>query len=154
MNSTNREEMMNRLGLFLGHWKMDIIHPHLQPNPISGNTHFDWLEETYLVQHTQIDKAEFPNSTSIYDWDLMTEQYLMHYFDTRGVTRLYQMTLENGVWKLWRDKADFSPLTFNQRFTGTFDEKGTVIESAWEASDDGITWSHDFKIVYRKDERT
>jgi hypothetical protein len=30
------------------------------------------------------------------------------------------MSLEDGVWKLWRDPPDFSPLDFAQRFTGTF----------------------------------
>lgn len=60
------------------------------------------------------------------------------------------MSLEERVWKLWRDTSDFSPLDFFQRFTGKIDESGKKIESSWEQSDDGINWAHDFKVLYRK----
>jgi hypothetical protein len=153
VKASGREEGMKRLSFFIGTWNMEVIHPHLQPNPISGQTNFEWMDEKYIIQRTHIDKQEFPRSTSIFDWDAETGLYLVHYFDTRGVTRLYQMSLENGVWKWWRDKADFSPLKFYQRFTGEIDETAKVIESILEKSDDGINWEHDFRTVYRKEEQ-
>ena len=151
MNASARGELMKRMEFFIGHWKMEVIHPHLQPNPISGQTNFEWLNEKYVIQRTQIAKEEFPDNTIIYDCNPDTGQYLAHYFDTRGVTRLYQMSLENGQWKLWRDEADFSPLDFYQRFTGKIDGTEKVIESAWEQSDDGKNWHADFKIIYQKE---
>ena len=57
---------------------------------------------------------------------------LQHYFDSRGVARVYKMSVEEGVWKLWRDEPDFSPLDFSQRFTGTFSADGTTIAGRWE----------------------
>lgn len=148
MKLSTRKEMMERLGFFLGDWAVEITHPHLQPDPIRGVSRFDWLEGTYLIQRTQIDKTEFPNYTSIYDWDPETGHYVYHYFDSRGVTRLYQMTFEEGAWTLWRDKADFTPLAFFQRFIGTIDDAGNRIEVVLEKSDDGVSWEHDFKLVY------
>jgi hypothetical protein len=68
-----------------------------------------------------------------------------HYFDTRGVSRVYEMSLSGGVWKLWRDSPGFS-----QRFTGTFSDDGQTIRGTWEKSTDGSTWEHDFDIVYTK----
>ena len=47
------------------------------------------------------------------------------------------MSFEDGVWKLWRDEPDFSPLDFAQRYTGI-------------SSDDGKTWEHDFDLTYIK----
>jgi len=38
--------------------------------------------------------------------------------DSRWVTRLYSMTFEDGTWTLLRDKPDFSPLHFSQRYVG------------------------------------
>lgn len=35
------------------------------------------------------------------------------------VHRIYEMTLSDGVWKLWRDAPD----PFPQRFTGTFSDE-------------------------------
>lgn len=150
LNASTREDMLKRLDFFIGHWSMEVIHPHLEPNPITGHTSFSWLNEKYVIQRTHIDKAEFPDNTVVYDCNPETGQYLLHYFDTRGVTRLYRMSLENRLWKLWRDKADFSPLDFFQRFTGNVDETGNVIDSKWEQSEDGMDWKHDFQIVYRR----
>ena len=151
MAAAARDEMIKRLELFIGNWKMEVIHPHFQPSPITGHTRFDWLEGKYVIQRTQINKSEFPSSTSIYDWDATSGQYVMHYFDSRGVTRLSQMTLENGIWKWWRDTADFSPLNFFQRFTGEIDEPGKIIQSILESSNDGINWEHDLNTADRRE---
>lgn len=151
LETSAREAMLKRLKFFIGTWNMEVIHPHLEPNPITGRTSFEWLHEKYVIQRTHIDKAEFPDNTIVYDCNPDTGQYLLHYFDTRGVTRLYQMSLEDGLWELWRDKADFSPFHFFQRFTGKIDETGKIIESKWEQSNDGMDWKHDFQIVYRRE---
>ena len=61
------------------------------------------------------------------------------------------MTLREGVWTLLRDRPDFTPLAFAQRFTGTFGADGRTITGRWETSDDGgATWAHDFDLTYRK----
>ncbi|WP_339212442.1 hypothetical protein [Ornithinibacillus sp. FSL M8-0202] len=96
-------------------------------------------------------QSEFPSSTIVYNYDSNTGNYVQHYFDSRGVTRLYHMSLENDIWKLWRDTADFSPFDFYQRFVGRINETGDSIKSTWEKSDDGLNWNHDFRLVYRKD---
>lgn len=63
---------------------------------------------------------------------------------------IYKMRFANGVWKLWRDTADFSPLNFAQRYTGTFSADGKTIARVWEICHDGTTWEHDFDLAYRK----
>lgn len=60
------------------------------------------------------------------------------------------MSFADGVWKLWSDKPDFSPLDFHQRFSGEVKEGGKRIEGAWEQSEDGIDWAHDFWIVMKR----
>jgi hypothetical protein len=74
----------------------------------------------------------------------------MHYFDSRGVARTYQMSFTEREWKLWRDRPDLSPLDFSQRFTGTLSSDGNTISGRWEISHDGSTWEHDFQITYRR----
>ena len=75
---------------------------------------------------------------------------MQHYFDSRGVARVYHMGFGDGVWKLWRDSADFSPLDFSQRFIGTFSNDGTTIKGRREICHDGSTWEHDFDLTYTK----
>ena len=151
MEKSVRKEAIRQLGIFAGKWELEVIHPRFPPNSIYGNTTFDWMEsEMYMVQRTMIHQTEFPNSTMVFDYDTQTYAYVLHYFDSRGVTRLYNMSLENEVWKMWRDTADFSKLDFSQRFIGKFNEAENTIQSYWEKSYDGLNWEHDFKIIYRK----
>jgi len=77
--------------------------------------------------------------------------YLQHYFDSRGVVRLYRMTLENGTWTLLRTEPDFTPLEFSQRFVGAISADGNRIEGRWETShDQGQNWELDFPVSYTR----
>lgn len=150
MKPHTRKDDIEQLGFFIGTWTVEITHPHIQPNPIVGHSQFEWLDDAYIIQRTQIEQPEFPSSMIIYDWNPASGQYIQHYFDSRGVTRLYEMSFEGSVWKLWRGAADFSPLDFHQRFIGKIEEGGNAIEGSWEQSGDGNTWAHDFKLVLRR----
>ena len=66
------------------------------------------------------------------------------------MARVYEMSLADGVWKLSRESADFSPLPFSQRFEGTFSEDGRRIDGAWEICHDSSTWEHDFAMTFVK----
>jgi hypothetical protein len=103
-----------------------------------------------LVQRWEIPIPEAPDGLAVYGYDELQGVLLQHYFDARGVVRVYEMTLENGVWTLERTKEDFSPLDFSQRFTGTFSEDETKIEGTWEIAHDQATYERDFDITYRK----
>ena len=61
------------------------------------------------------------------------------------------MSLGDGVWKLWREAADFSPLAFSQRYTGTFSDDGGTVWGAWEmCRRGGESWAHDFDLTAPK----
>ena len=88
---------------------------------------------------------QFGGSTWIIGLDDSTEIYSVLYHDERGVARVYQMSLDDDLWKLWRTTPDFS-----QRFEGRFSEDGQTITARWQISSDGATWSHDFALTYKK----
>ena len=73
------------------------------------------------------------------------ERCSQHYYDSRGVARVYGMSLSDRVWKIWRSDPDFS-----QRFTGQVSEDGATILATWEKSEDGENWQHDFDLTYTK----
>src|SRR5699024_6359876 len=83
--------------------------------------------------------------TMIIGLDDSAEQFSVLYADARDVFRVYQMTLSDGVWKLWRDAPGFA-----QRFIGTFDDGGNTINAYWEKCLDGVNWEHDFDLTYTK----
>ena len=136
----------------VGAWRLVATFKDLPSADIGARVTFAWLPgEQFLIQRWEVPLPEAPDGIAIIGLDPEREgSYLQHYFDTRGVARIYKMRFEHGVWTLWRDAADFSPLDFAQRYTVTFSDDGKTIAGAWEISHDGTTWEHDFALSYTK----
>lgn len=66
-------------------------------------------------------------------------------WDSRGIARIYQMSLQDGVWKQWRNAPGFW-----QRFEGTFSADGRSITGRAEKSVDGVRWELDFELTYTR----
>ena len=136
---------MKALDALVGEWTMEATPPGGPPWPGQAEVSFEWLADAYLIQRWTIEMPEAPDGIAILGPDQSGERLVQHYFDSRGIARVYDMSLEDGVWKLWRDGDDFS-----QRFTGTFSEDGRRIEGRWEIARDGKTWETDFDLTYIK----
>ena len=149
---TSSGDLLEGLKPFVGEWSLIAAFENVPPVDAGARVTFEWLPgETFLIERWEVPVPEAPDGIAIIGADPESEgHYLQHYFDTRGVARVYKMSFENGVWKLWRDEADFSPLDFSQRYTGTFSADGTTIAGAWEICHDGKTWEHDFDLSYTK----
>jgi hypothetical protein len=91
-----------------------------------------------------------PDGIAIIGFDHDPGAYQQHYFDSRGVARVYSMTFDDGAWRLLRDKPDVLPLDFSQRFIATFSGDGNTIRGIWEAWSDGTKWTHDFELIYTR----
>jgi hypothetical protein len=136
----------------VGEWRMVPEFEGMPPAEAGAPVTFVWLPgQRFLIERWKVPVPEAPDGIAIIGADPKREGgYLQHYFDSRGVARVYKMSLEDGVWKLWRDEPDLSPLDFSQRYTGTFSDDGQTITGAWEISHDGKTWELDFNLTYTK----
>lgn len=149
----HRLAALARLDVFVGDW---VLEARFGDGPGGGadgpqvRSRFEWiLDGKFLVQHTGVPVPGAPDSMAIVSADPRTGRYTQHYYDSRGVVRLYAMSLEGGVWTLTREAADFTPLDFPQRFAGTFSDDGNTITGAWE-KDLGAGWEQDFVLIYRR----
>ena len=116
-----------------------------------GRAVFKWvLDGQFLAQHEDFPHPDVPDSSAIIGFDPDSQAYIQHYFDSRGVARVYAMTFSKGVWTLLRETPDFTPLDFSQRFTGTFSDDGKTIVGRWETRTDASSWEHDFDLSYTK----
>src|SRR5947208_16957223 len=77
--------------------------------------------------------------------DAANGTYVQLYSDERGVCRVYEMSIREGEWKLWREGEPFP-----QHFTGTFSEDGSAIVGRWEKAEDGTHYTTDFFLTYRR----
>jgi hypothetical protein len=146
---------MKELDALVGEWTMVAGPPGGPKWPGEGRVRFEWSEgRAWLIQRWTIEMPEAPDGIAIIgpkdapasgEESASSGELLQHYFDSRGVHRVYEMGLAGGVWKLWREGEPFS-----QRFTGTFSDDGTTIAGRWEMSDDGETWKTDFDMTYTR----
>jgi hypothetical protein len=104
----------------------------------------------FLIQRSEISLPDAPDAIAIMGFDHDSGAYLQHYFDSRGVARVYSMTFDDGAWRLLRDKPDFSPLDFSQRFSAQFSADGNTIRGSWESVKDATNWAHGFELIYTR----
>jgi hypothetical protein len=137
---------LKRLDAFIGKWVIEASFPGSPP----GHASFERvLDGQFLIQRTEAPDPA-PDSIAIVSVDPKSGKYTQHYFDTRGVVRVYAMRFMAGEWTLLRKSPDFSPLDFSQRFKGRFSRDKSVIAGTWETSADGKRWKRDFDLTYRK----
>ena len=136
----------------VGEWSMVPTFKDLPPAESDARVSFEWMPgERFLIERWEVPVPEAPDGIAIIGADPESDgSYLQHYFDSRGVARVYKMSFEDGVWRLGRSERDFSPLNFSQRFTGTLSDDGKTIAGVWEICHDGETWEHDFDLTYTK----
>jgi hypothetical protein len=141
-----------QLQAFIGEWTMQAAFPDAPPTDTQGRTAFEWMTGgQFLIQRWEVPLEGAPDGIAIIGADPNGDAYLQHYFDSRGVARVYEMGFARGVWALSRSRPDFAPLDFWQRFSGTFGADGNTIAGRWEASqDEGASWEHDFDLIYSK----
>jgi hypothetical protein len=138
---------VKRLGVFIGEWSLEASFS----DPPLGRVVFEWaLSQQFMIERTENDHPAAPDSIAIVAFSPHNEAYTQHYFDSRGVVRVYAMAFGQGVWTLLRGSPDFTPLDFWQRFKGTFSEDGNTIKGAWENFQDGAHWERDFDLTYTK----
>jgi hypothetical protein len=145
---------------FVGSWTTEATHPSLPGVVVHGTADIEWLEgDRFLIQRARNEHPDFPDSISIIGFteeDRVDETgsvepvatgspLSMHYFDSRGVFRIYRPSADAETLRLWRDAPGFS-----QRFTGTFADGGDTIMGTWQLRTDDVNWEDDLRITYRR----
>lgn len=118
----------------VGEWEIRTSYTEVPP----GRVTFEWtLDGAFLLCRSTIEPP-FPDGLM-----LMTPDR-QHYFDSRGVQRVYAMGFDGTTWTLFRDDPD----PFPQRFTGSFSADGQAIAFTWEKQDPD--WQVDFTGEYTR----
>jgi hypothetical protein len=149
---TSSDASMKALEPLVGSWSAVPEWEGVPPVDTGAPVSFEWMTGgRFLIQRWEVPVPEAPDGIALIGADPEREGgYLQHYFDSRGVARVYKMSFEDGVWRLWREEPDFSPLDFAQRYSGTLSVDGTTISGAWEIRHDGQPWAVDFKLNYTR----
>ncbi len=141
-----------RLEPFLGEWSMEASFPGVPEPMVGGRTSFEAiLGGRFLLQRAAVPHPAAPEVYAVISPAAEGLGFLQHYFDSRGVVRIYKMSFAEGAWDLVREDSDFSPLSFAQRFIAAFSADGARIEGRWETAAVGSSeWKLDFELTYIK----
>jgi len=138
----------------IGRWTTEGAHPLLPGDAIRGQATFEWLAgRQFVVQRSHYDHPDIPDAIAVIgatgrqqaDHPQTSDGLCMHYFDSRGVSRVYSVSLDRDQWRFWRDDPGL-----DQRFTGTFGADGDTITGQGEMCRDGVTWEPDLALTYRR----
>ena len=144
-HSSEPDSTLKPLDVLVGEWDIEIASP-LVPGLVRGSVVFEWLKGGgFLVERWDVANPDFPDGIALIGYDESTGNFQQHYFDTRGVSRIYDVSLSDGVLTLSREDPDFA-----QRYVGTFSDEGNTISGYWEIAEDGTKWEHDFDLTYKK----
>ena len=134
---------LSKLEVLVGAWSEEV--PGFEG--VEARMRFEWLEGGgFLVQRATVSAPEFPNGVMVIGATGPDGGLQQHYFDSRGVHRIYEMTLEGGVWMLWREGPDWP-----QRYVGELSDDGSTITGRWERGESlGAPLQHDFDLTYRR----
>ena len=137
----------------IGEWRAEGEIPIEPPLKVSGEAKFERLGE-FVVFSSSAEPAEVPDSLSIIGGAPDGQPQPMHYFDSRGVMRLYMTAIEGSTWKIWRPPGEDwngpNGPGFNQRFIGDISADGKTIEARWErgVGETDDEWELDFSLTY------
>jgi hypothetical protein len=137
---------LEALSILVGTWDTIGTHPLVPGKTFHGRTSFAWIEGgAFLVMRSQIDEPEIPSGISIFGTDDATGDCSMLYFDERGVSRKYEVSFQDNVWRWWRNAPGFS-----QRVVATVSVDGRTIVSRGQLSRDGDHWEGDLALTYTR----
>jgi hypothetical protein len=141
---------LDELQPFIGEWSVEGSHVALPNVAIRGRSVFEWWgERAFLIHHSTMDHPDVPDAISVIGATRPGGELAQHYFDTRGVHRLFDMTFDRGVWTLARTAV--GPTDFDQRMNARFSADGDTITGDFEVRDSGThEMRHDFSVTYTR----
>jgi hypothetical protein len=147
---------MTDFDALIGEWQVDADVPTDPPMHASGTTKLERLG-AFIVWTSVTDLRDLPDSISIIGGAPDGEPQPMHYFDSRGVKRLYLTRIDGSTWTYWRAPGEDwkngpDGPGFNQRVIAEISADGATIEARAERGmgDAGDEWELDFPISYRR----
>jgi hypothetical protein len=130
---------VSALDRLLGAWEFTMHHSAMS-EPISGRQRYERvLDGAFVLMHWTYDHPDFPDAMAF----ISDDRY--HYFDVRGITRVFDLTVEAAGWSMVRLDDDFS-----QRSTARFRGPDAIDTTGELSTDAGVTWQPDFTMTAQR----
>jgi hypothetical protein len=130
----------------IGSWSLVGSHPQIPNTTLHGRATFEWIEGgAFCRMHMEIDEPQIPTGIAIFGSDDEGPRFYMIYFDERGVSRKFDVTLRDDGCEWTRMAPGFS-----QRFSISVASDGRRMEGKGILSKDGRSWESDLQLTYTR----
>src|SRR5256886_9106287 len=117
-----RDPALDRLDALVGDWDTEMTHP-LIPGVTHGHAAFDWLAgRAYLFWRSDVPPGAIPSAIAIVGGASARGTWQMACFDSRGVSRTFQLRMDVAIRRL---RCDLPGSTW--RAVGAFGDDGRTI---------------------------
>jgi hypothetical protein len=124
------------LDRLLGTWQFTMHHVAM-PEPVTGRQRYGRvLDGAFVMLHWTYEHPDFPDAIALLD------ERSYHYFDVRGIARVFHLSVDEDGWSMIRRDADFW-----QRSAARFRGTDAVEGNGENSHDSGATWEHDYTIT-------
>ena len=143
MAQPTAEAALARLEPLVGEWTVEATWPNGEHWP--GTASIGWHESgRHLVLWGTLDHPDAPDNVSVIGCDGANGTYSYLDTDERGVCRILELRVGDGVWQFERAGEPF-----DQRLTWTLGDDGDTIVARVEMAEAG-EYRLDFDMVYRR----
>jgi hypothetical protein len=140
---TDRAPNLQPFDALIGTWATEAKHVAVDA-VVTGTVTFEWLEGgQFLLQRSRVDHELFPDGIGVIGAPESGEGLVLESFDSRGVRRTYNTSIEDGVWRIWRDAEGF-----DQRFVAELGPDS--FEGFFELAETPGEWREDMRVAYRR----
>ena len=140
---TVRDPLLARFEPLIGTWSTEAKH-RLVDEVVHGSSTFEWVEGGhFVVLRSHNDHELFPDAIALIGRPESGEGLVLEYFDSRGVRRTYEVSLEDGVLRWWRNKPGFEQRSYAKLGPDTFEFVHQLAETPGE-------WQDDLRATYRR----
>ena len=145
MDQPTAEDALKELEPLVGEWVLEAIPPGGEPWPGRAGRRSNGTTPAPTWSSARRSRCPRRPTDLIIGCDAANGTYYQLYSDDRGVCRVYEMSIGDGEWKLWREGEPFP-----QRFTGRFEDDGTRSSAAGRRPRTARTTRTDFDLIYRR----
>jgi hypothetical protein len=140
-------EALKAFNPIIGIWNTIGTHGLIPDTTLHGRTSFSWHESgAFILMNSSIEEdVGIPAGMAIIGSDDNLDKYVMIYYDERGVSRNYNVSMKDNVVKWWRNGPEFP-----QRYSLTISDDRQTMTGKGELAKDGSTWEKDLDLTYSK----
>jgi hypothetical protein len=130
----------------IGEWRSMGTHPALPGVTLHGRVSFAWQDRgAFLVWRSEIEHPLFPDGIAIVGSDDAAGTIFISYFDERGTSRRYDVTLGENGFAMQRADPKFA-----QCMTFSLEAGDRRMVSKGEMSREGAAWEPDLSQTFER----